>query len=200
MNEIPYVDTKGRTYGYGEFFPQEFSPFAYNETIAQDYFPIGEKEAVTNGFRWKKGEKKDYSVTKSFSEIPSNIKNVDDSIVNEIISCEHGGSCDERCSTAFRITPQELQLYRKMNIPVPHLCPGCRHFVRLKKRNPLKLWHRQCMCSQPTTGNIQSGTAYKNTVAHEHGDKPCPNEFETSYAPERPEIVYCESCYQHEMI
>ncbi len=29
--------------------------------------------------------------------------------------------------------------------------------------------------------------------------KQCPNEFETSYAPERPEIVYCEKCYQQEV-
>lgn len=176
MNETPYINTRGRMYGYGEFFPEELSPFAYNETIAQDYFSISEKEAVANGFRWKTGEKKEYSVTKSFSEIPSNIKNVDDSILKEIISCEHGGNCDERCSTAFRITPQELQLYRKMNVPVPHLCSSCRHFARLRKRNPLKLWHRKCM---------KSG---------------CTNEFETSYAPGRPEIVYCDQCYQEEVV
>jgi len=27
----------------------------------------------------------------------------------------------------------------------------------------------------------------------------CPNEFETSYAPDRPEIIYCESCYNKEV-
>ena len=27
----------------------------------------------------------------------------------------------------------------------------------------------------------------------------CKNEFETSYAPERPEIIYCESCYNSEV-
>jgi len=27
----PYVDSRGLVYKYGEFFPQEFSPFAYNE-------------------------------------------------------------------------------------------------------------------------------------------------------------------------
>jgi len=26
-----------------------------------------------------------------------------------------------------------------------------------------------------------------------------PNEFETAYAPDRPEIVYCEKCYQQEV-
>ena len=27
----------------------------------------------------------------------------------------------------------------------------------------------------------------------------CKKEFETSYAPDRPEIVYCESCYNKEV-
>ncbi|KKU15526.1 MAG: hypothetical protein UX22_C0008G0019, partial [Candidatus Jorgensenbacteria bacterium GW2011_GWA2_45_9] len=35
---------------------------------------------------------------------------------------------------------------------------------------------------------------------HFHGDSPCPNEFETSYVPDRPEIVYCEACYQAEVV
>ncbi|MBI2610051.1 hypothetical protein HYW53_02640, partial [Candidatus Giovannonibacteria bacterium] len=34
MNDMPYIDKKGRVYKYGEFFPPELSPFAYNETIA----------------------------------------------------------------------------------------------------------------------------------------------------------------------
>src|SRR3990167_8842209 len=45
MNTMPYIDKKGRVYKYGEFFTPELSPFAYNETVAQDYFPITEKEA-----------------------------------------------------------------------------------------------------------------------------------------------------------
>ncbi|MFH1162189.1 MAG: hypothetical protein V1696_02855 [Candidatus Jorgensenbacteria bacterium] len=40
---------------------------------------------------------------------------------------------------------------------------------------------------------------YTNTAIHQHGDGPCPNEFETSYAPERKEIVFCERCYNAEM-
>lgn len=31
---------------WGEFFPHELSPFCYNETVAQDYFPID--QTVTN--------------------------------------------------------------------------------------------------------------------------------------------------------
>ena len=70
-----------------------------------------------------------------------------------------------------------------MEIPIPRRCFYCRHKNRIKKTNPFKLWHRKCMCDKTN---------------HEHQNK-CPNEFETSYAPDRPEIVYCEKCYQREV-
>ncbi|KKT22561.1 MAG: hypothetical protein UW08_C0006G0001, partial [Parcubacteria group bacterium GW2011_GWB1_43_8b] len=66
---------------------------------------------------------------------------------------------------------------------------------RLKQRNPLKLWHRHCQCK----GKKSENNTYTNTITHQHGDSPCPNEFETSYSPDRPEIVYCEQCYNAEI-
>lgn len=87
-----------------------------------------------------------------------------------------------------------------MELPLPRLCPNCRHYERLAQRNSFKLYHRQCTCAgktndqQPTTNN-----RYKNTTVHFHGSAPCPNEFETTYPPERPEIVYCEQCYNAEV-
>ena len=53
--------------------------------------------------------------------------------------------------------------------------------------------------SHPSTS---SGYSYRNTADHIHHKKeePCPNEFETTYAPERPEIVYCEQCYLREVV
>jgi len=175
MNEMPYVDKKGRVYKYGEFFPTEISPFAYNETIAQEYFPLTKEEALNQGYSWKDPEEKNYQVEIKTEDIPDNIKDVNEDIVGKIIECNHKGNCNHQCTTAFKIIPQELQFYKKMNLPLPRLCPNCRHYERLKQRNPLKLWHRKCM-------------------------KPgCENEFETSYAPDRPEIIYCESCYNQEV-
>lgn len=176
MNEMTYTDKKGRTYKYGEFFPIELSLFAYNETLAQEYYPLTKEEALAKGYKWKEPDNKSYIATMSSDSLPDDIKDVPDSIVNEVIPCAHKDKgCNEMCTTAFKIIPQELALYRQMGIPLPRLCPNCRHFSRLKKTNPLKLWHRKCM-------------------------KPgCQNEFETPYAPERPEIVYCEQCYNAEV-
>ncbi len=41
---------------------------------------------------------------------------------------------------------------------------------------------------------------YKNTAVHFHGNQSCSNEFETSYVPDRKEIVYCEQCYNAEVV
>ncbi len=175
MNDMPYIDKKGRIYKYGEFFPPELSPFCYNETIAQEYFPLTKEEALEQGYKWKEKEERNYQIDIKSEDIPNDIKDVDDSIINKVIECEHQGKCNEQCTEAFKIIPDELSFYKRMNLPLPHLCPNCRHYQRLKQRNPLKLWHRKCM------------------------KKGCPNEFETSYAPDRPEIVYCEKCYQKEV-
>lgn len=184
MNDMPYVDKKGIEYRYGEFFPIELSPFGYNETTAHEYFSLEQDQAAANGYNWREREARNYGITKTWKEIPDSIKEVDESIVNEVIACEHEGNCKENCMTAFRILPEDLKFHRRMNLPLPRLCPNCRHYQRLKQRNPLRLWHRQCMCSS----------------AHPHHSGQCPNEFETSYAPERTEKVYCEQCYQAEMI
>ena len=38
-------------------------------------------------------------------------------------------------------------------------------------------------------------------LEHEHHEEgPCANEFETNYAPDRPEVVYCEQCYNAEIV
>jgi hypothetical protein len=175
MSDMPYIDSKGRVYKYGEFFPSELSPFCYNETIAQEYFPLTKEQALEQGYRWKDKEERNYNIDIHSNDIPDDIKDVNDDITNKIIECEHKGTCNQQCTEAFKIIPEELQFYKRINLPLPHLCPNCRHYERLTQRNPLKLWHRTCM------------------------KEGCNNEFETSYSPDQPEIVYCEKCYQQEV-
>ena len=207
MNEMPYTDNAGRVYRYGEFFPPEFSQFPYDDTWAQEYFPLTKDQALDKGYSWKDPEPRNYEITLKTEDLPDHIKDVPDSILNEIIQCAHFGhamsKCNEQCTEAYKIIPQELQFLRKMNLPLPRLCPNCRHYQRIKQRNPLKLWHRKCQCAGATSHpSTSSGYSYRNTADHIHHKKeePCPNEFETTYAPERPEIVYCEQCYLREVV
>ena len=196
MNEMPYVDKKGRVYKYGEFFPTEISPFPYNDTVAQDYMPLTKEEAETKGYFWGEIQSRNYKITKRATDLPAKISDVTDDIIQETIGCMHEGTCEDGCATAFRILPDELKFYKNLQIPLPRLCFACRHKDRLKQRNPMKLWHRKCACA----GEKSEKGMYQNQIKHFHGDKPCPNEFETSYSPDRPEIVYCEQCYQTEVV
>jgi len=193
MNKMPYIDKKGRVYKYGEFFPIELSPFAYNETIANEYFPLTKKQALEQGYRWYDKPKAEYKPTVKAKDLPDHIKDVNQSILREVIECQNKPNCDG--SGAFKIIPAELKFYKKMNLPLPRLCPDCRHQERIKQRNPMKLWERQCMCA----GEKSENGVYQNTTEHKHKNKPCLNTFQTTYAPERKRIVYCEECYLKEV-
>ena len=144
---------------YGEFFPPSLSHFAYNESVAMDYFPLSKEEIISKGYRWRDPEPRHYEIK------------------DDIVACAHAvppaGGCNHICTTAFRMIPAELEFYQRMKLPTPSLCPNCRHFERLALRNPFKLYSRQCA--------------------------KCQKEIETSYTPDRPEIVYCEQCYQQEV-
>lgn len=77
-----------------------------------------------------------------------------------------------RCESSgkpYKVIPQELKFYRRMGIPVPRTCPDERHKRRMSRRNARTLYERAC----------------------DH----CKKDILTTYAPERPEIVYCERCF-----
>jgi len=174
MTENLYIDSKGRKYTYGEFYPFEFSPYHYNETLALDNFPIGKEEALTLGYPWKEREDRSHAITLVVDNVPDSIHEVSESILTEVIACSNGGNQEYQCTTAFKIMPAELQFYKQKNLPLPRYCSNCRHYQRLIYKNSMQLYTRQCMNG-------------------------CGNTFQSTYAPNRPEKVYCEACYQKEV-
>jgi len=204
MNDMPYIDAKGRKYRYGEFFPIELSAHGYNETTAQEHTPLTKEEALSQGYEWRNTEDKTHKVTRKWNELPDTIADINDNILKEIILCRAWDeSKDEaikhNCSQAFRITQNELNFYRRMNIPIPEQCPNTRHHERLKRRNPFKLWKRICQCAGETSDNQVYTNTSQTHKPHAITDH-CPNEFETAYSSDRPEIIYCKECYQAEVI
>lgn len=178
MNKMPYKDVRGIEYRYGEFFPPMFSDVFYNHSLAYEHFPLKKEEAEARGYFWKENTKRDYAATKKWSDLPDDIKEVPDSIVNEVILCQEweqnpDNAIQHNCTEAFRILSGELEFYKKFSLPLPRKCPNCRYNERMQWRNPPKLWNRKCA--------------------------KCEKDIETSYAPDRPEIVYCESCYNAEV-
>jgi hypothetical protein len=166
MDKMPYIDKLGRVYKYGEFFPPEFSPFAYQQTILPEHFSMNKEKIEEFGLRWQDSNPNEYQTTKDAKELPDNIEDIGSEILKEIIKCE-------KCGRAYRVIEPELQFLKQMKIPVPRWCVDCRHYDRISQRNRAVFYNRKC-------------------------DK-CGKEIKTSYAPDRPEIVYCESCYNQEV-
>ncbi len=106
---------------WGEFFPSKFSPFAYNETRAQEVLPLDQTEASSRGLRWMRPSEE----KKLASNDPT------------IRICSESGK-------AFRLTKQELAFYEKMELPAPTIEQKTRHLKRLALLNTPKLWQRKC--------------------------------------------------------
>jgi len=162
------IEHMRKTQEYGEFFPVERSLYAYNDSVASDFFPLTKQDAEKRGWRWKE-ERDDMPKADKVipaRKLPDSIDDVPDDILNWVIKCEATGR-------PFRVIKQELDFYRKMRLPVSHFHPDERHRRLMAQRNPRKLWKRACA--------------------------KCGKEMETTYAPDRPEIVYCESCYLKEV-
>jgi len=143
---LKIIEKMTRIDEWGNFMPVKFSPFSYNETVAQEYFPLSKEEVMKSGWSWRDEEQR-----------------VPDPNLPTCINCGKN----------FKIIPQEEKFYQKFNLSLPVKCFNCRHLDRMKLRSPRKLWSRQCA--------------------------KCGIKVETTYAPERPEIIYCEDCYQKEM-
>ncbi|MDD5026299.1 MAG: hypothetical protein PHH13_02875, partial [Candidatus Peribacteraceae bacterium] len=116
---------------YGEFFPTGRSLYAYNESVAQDFFPLTKKEADKRGWRWREGVDEMPKATKVIpaSKLPDSIDSVPDDIVNWAIECE-------ATKRPFKIIKQELEFYRKMHLPIPHFHPDERLRRLLALRTP----------------------------------------------------------------
>ena len=120
---------------YGEFFPISISPFAYNETVAHDYFPMTKEQVLSKGWKWKDIDPKEFS--KSPYVLPDRIDDTKDDVLSQVFSCS---DCDKN----YKIVSLELSLSRKMKVPLSKKCADCRQQDLMKFKNPKKLFDRNC--------------------------------------------------------
>ena len=141
MRKTPLRSPDGSSAGqeWGEFFPIGISPFGYNETIAQEYFPLSRDEVKKCGWNWSDYESPIPAVDKTInaSDLPDTSDEIPDDILNWAIR-------SDASKRPFRIIRKELEFYRTMRLPIPRLHPDERHMARLAKRKPRKLWPRSC--------------------------------------------------------
>lgn len=162
-----------KTGEWGEFFDPKVSPFAYNETVARDFFPISQQEALHMWYNWREETNRSSYIGTPY--IPVSISQYNEKIVSQEQAEKNISEClawvmeCRETKKNFKITKSELFFYIHYHIEIPRLHPDERYKKRLAKRLPRKLWDRTC---------------YHCWVI-----------ISTTYSPDRPEIVYCESCY-----
>lgn len=168
------IDHMISTGEWWEFFPHELSPFGYNETVAQEYFPLTESEVKSRGWNWYNGPEKTYEASNALIPLPISDyderavwfekaqKNID-TLLAGVLKCEVTGRL-------FKIIRQELVFYIENHLPIPTKHPDQRHKERMALRNPRELHERHCA--------------------------ECGVDIITTYAPERTESVVCEECYR----
>ena len=134
--KIKIINHMKSTGELGQFFPSSMSPFGYNETVAQEYYPLTKKGALHNGLKWA-----DEVDIKSYKDpvykMPDNIKDVEKDIAKQVLTCEKSGK-------PYKIIEQELKYYKDHNLPIPRRSPHQRHLDRMAIRAPRRLWKRNC--------------------------------------------------------
>ncbi|MDA1209080.1 MAG: hypothetical protein O2904_03565 [bacterium] len=147
---------------WGEFFSPQYSTYGYNESLAQDYYPMTRDDVLANGWKWTDGLEKEHQAVGTPIAVPDSIGEVGDNITEQKLTCETSGK-------QYKIIPQEIAFYKQLNLPIPRKCFMQRHKERQELRNKRKLYDRSC-------------------------DR-CGVDITTTYEPERPEKIYCETCY-----
>lgn len=138
---------------WGEFFPKDLSCFGYNETSANDYFPMEKEEALKEGFKWFDIKEPEYKP--QTCRVPDDIYHAIDDLPKEVFACEN-------CGKNFKILEVEFAFYKRLKIPVPRTCPDCRHNLRMTLRNPRKLYNSECAkCGISFKTSYKSGCSEK---------------------------------------
>ena len=139
------VEHMQKTGEWGDSFLPQFSRYGYNETVAQQYYPLSKEEATKLGYSWHE----------------EHVEKADTNLENVVI-CEVSGK-------PFRLTKQELEFYKKLELPTPKKHPEVRMKERDALRNPRIILDRSC---------DKCGKAMKTTTPADFAGK-----------------VYCEACY-----
>ncbi|MFA4930873.1 MAG: hypothetical protein WC570_03360 [Patescibacteria group bacterium] len=170
---IEHMQARGE---WGEFLPYELSDYCYNETMAQDYYPLTKDEAVKLGAKWQdedfglKYEGPFYQPKSIDNYDPNQNSNAQlelDELLKGVIKCEVSGK-------PFRVISQEVAFYIEHGLPIPSKHPEVRYKERFSQRRSRKLFTRQC-------------------------DR-CGVELQSTFDPGGKEKVYCEGCYRKEVI
>ncbi|MFA6992625.1 MAG: hypothetical protein WC269_05125 [Candidatus Gracilibacteria bacterium] len=154
---------------WGCFYPKEMLPFAYNESIVNEYFPLTKEEALQKGYRWEDDIPRiQGKETILNDELPKNPKLFTNELTKQILKCN-------TCGYNYKLTSQEISFYKQLCLSLPVDCFNCRHERRMKSRDIRTLFPGNCAkCNKEiqTSYNSEKQKQYK---------------------------IYCEECYNSEV-
>jgi hypothetical protein len=119
---------------WGEYFPIQASPFAYNDSVAQEYFPLTKEEAISFGYYWRDEPR---NATINGEATPESLASADGDVLNKTFLCSES-------ARAYKINRLELDFHLKIGVALPCLHPDTRFYYRMANRNPRSLNHREC--------------------------------------------------------
>ncbi len=166
------IDHMKSTGEWGQFFPLSVAPHPYDDTAAMDFYPLSQEEVAQRRGRW--GGEVVQSLNNS-GEKPLHISQYDEKKVGHEVAqknIDHVLNTVFTCSVSakpFQVVRQELAFHIENGIPLATTHPRERNRALMKLRNPRELFERNC--------------------------NECGKKIATSYTPERPEKVLCETCY-----
>ena len=156
---------------YGEFFPLTMSHVNYTDSSASIEFPLTKEEIIKNG--WYQEEEVGDNIDLARLKILKTVEVPDDisDVSDDIL--KSAIICEET-NKPFLITDFELDFYRKKKLPLPTIHPLRRIRNRFLFQRRFRLW--QYPCSK------------------------CGKMMPSSVDPAKKLKVYCERCYQQEVV
>lgn len=160
---------------YGEFFPFSLSQFPFSLTMGHeinslsfnDYEEMVSKDKYSEEFKifaWPVEEKRyDLEKCRKAEDIEDDIKDVSEDIIKKPIICLES-------KKPFKILKEELDFYKKKNIPVPRLHPDVRYAKLKELRPPNYLYSNRCT--------------------------KCEKNIQTCYDKNKTDNIYCFECYK----
>ena len=156
---------------YGEFFPVAMSPHPYADTNAPFEFPLSKEEVLRRGWHWEDAPPSDLDLSK----LPVlKAADVPDDVKDAGDDILGSVILCEKTGKPFRLTKFELDFLRERKLPLPTVHPMERIRRRFLWRHPYRLWEAACAR--------------------------CGNVVATYYAPAEQKNIYCERCYNAEVV
>jgi len=140
---------------WGKFFPPQLSTFPYNQSAAQQHFPLTPEETAKQGWCWRELESSEFDAS---TAPPSDLASLLPLDSRLLFRCEESGK-------PFKVNQAEATLYQRLGLPPPNLAPQARHLRRLRRRNSFQLQASKCALSGAEIVTTFDATSAGNVVS-----------------------------------